>query len=110
MFSMKKFMCVSRKKLEDALYIKLCLIHVNKMLLKPLEYMKPKQVDCTYAAVDNDVLCILPTGYGKTLLFNTIPTYSKMIQGCKTKTVATIISPLSRIPIRIISLTLVQLY
>jgi hypothetical protein len=73
-----------KSKLEKALQIKLCLANVNKYVEKPFSYLKPKQVDSTYLGIDNDLLCVLPTGYGKTALFNTIPMYSKIVRECKT--------------------------
>ena len=36
--------------------------------------LKPKQVKCLeYVYLKNDVLCVLPTGYGKSLVFHLIP-------------------------------------
>ena len=36
--------------------------------------LKPKQVICLeYVYLKNDVLCVLPTGYGKSLVFHLIP-------------------------------------
>ncbi len=88
---------VDSKKLDESLKIKLCLAKVNSLLEKPLNYLKPKQIDGTYAGVDNDLLCVLPTGYGKTVLFNTIPVYSKLLRGWQRTTVTIVISPLNAI-------------
>jgi superfamily II DNA helicase RecQ len=86
-----------KSKLEKALQIKLCLANVNKYVEKPFSYLKPKQVDSTYLGIDNDLLCVLPTGYGKTALFNTIPMYSKIVRECKTTIIVVVISPLNAI-------------
>lgn len=85
------------KKLEQSLKIKLCLAKVNSLVVKPYLYLKPKQIECMYVAVEKDLLCVLPTGYGKSLLFNTIPIYSKLCRQCRTTTIAIVISPLNAI-------------
>ena len=33
---------------------------------------KPKQKECVLNATENDVLCVLPTGYGKTLIIQSL--------------------------------------
>lgn len=87
----------NREKIDNSLKIKLCLSVVNSFLEQPLSYLKPKQVDSTYAAVDNNLLCILPTGYGKTVLFITVPVFYKLCRGISKTTVAVVISPLNAI-------------
>ena len=49
---------------------------------KAISYLKPKQITAMLASVNdstrNDVLAVLPTGYGKTLLFNLIPMFCSL--------------------------------
>ena len=97
MKKIESFSNVNREKLEKSIKIKLCLSRINSLFEQPLFYLKPKQVDGTYAAVDNNVLCVLPTGYGKTVLFSSVPVYSKLSRDCCTTTIALIISPLNAI-------------
>ena len=43
---------------------------------KPYSSLRPKQIDCVLnSAKKQDLLCILATGYGKTLVFKLIPIY-----------------------------------
>ena len=73
--------------------IKLCLAKC-KLKLKfnePYSYLKPKLVD------NRDLLVLLPTDYGKALLFNLKPIYKKIITATYTSCIALIVSPLNAI-------------
>lgn len=39
-------------------------------------YLKSKQIECLRAITKSDVMTLLPTGYGKSLIFELIPFYS----------------------------------
>jgi CRISPR/Cas system-associated endonuclease/helicase Cas3 len=80
-----------KSKLNESLSIKLCLARVNKRLRKRLDYLKTKQVDATYS------VCVLPTGYGKTVLFSTIPIHAKIRKIANGQQLLVIISPLNAI-------------
>jgi superfamily II DNA helicase RecQ len=81
--------------IDRSLHLKICLQFVNKMLSTNFSFMKPKQAECTSVSVGSDVICVLPTGYGKSLLFNTIPVYNKLMNNIKTPVVVILISPLN---------------
>jgi superfamily II DNA helicase RecQ len=65
--------------IDRSLHLKIFLQFVNKMLSTSFSFIKPKQAECTSISVGSDVICVLPSGYGKSLLFNTIPVYNKML-------------------------------
>ena len=46
-------------------------------------YLKPGQIRCLEALyIGKDVLAVLPTGYGKSLIFQLIPFFLNPVQGC----------------------------
>ena len=66
--------------------------------------LKSKQIEATVASVRkdftgrNDVLVVLPTGYGKTLLFNLIPVYCSLAMDSKaevSESISLVIAPLN---------------
>ena len=46
---------------------------LNEAFGSSIHSFKQKQKDCILYATENDVLCILPTGYGKTLIIQSLP-------------------------------------
>jgi superfamily II DNA or RNA helicase len=68
---------------------------------KLIYHLRPKQIEATLASVKkhfsgrNDVLAVLPTGYGKTLLFNLIPMYCSMTMGSVAEEISLVIAPLN---------------
>lgn len=40
-------------------------------------YLKPMQIKCIKAAAKGDVLALLPTGYGKSVVYDILPYYMK---------------------------------
>ena len=57
------------KLLRRSIILKATLAKINQYRANPITYLKPKQTQCIlHAAEGNDVLCILPTGYGKSLI------------------------------------------
>ena len=86
-------------KLNKCIKMKLCLAKCNLKLKfnESYSYLKPKQVDCVSAGYNRDLLALLPTGYGKSLLFNLIPIYQKIITATNTSCIVLIVSPLNAI-------------
>ena len=89
--------------IEESLLLKVALVRINCSGGKdgPIySYLKPKQVECVKAAAlkdsINDLLCVLPTGYGKTLIFQLIPVYVELKYGFN-NSIAIILSPLNAI-------------
>ncbi len=81
--------------INSSLRLKVCLQNVNKMLNSCYAFLKPKQSECTVVSPGSDVIRILPTGYGKSMLFNTIPVYNQLVNNVKTPIVVILISPLN---------------
>ena len=61
--------------------------------------LKSKQIDATLPSVNlrgrKDVLAVLPTGYGKTLLFNLIPMYCSLAMKDDSISMSVVIAPLN---------------
>ena len=56
-------------------------------------YLKPKQIDCLNTILNSDVIAILPTGYGKSLIFEILPFFSYHLYN--KKSVVLVIAPLN---------------
>ena len=76
----------THKVVEKSLLFKRALAIVNcrrDQELPAITYLKPKQVDCLRHCVwdqeSRDVLAVLATGYGKSLLFELIPVYCELV-------------------------------
>lgn len=54
------------------LQTKFALFSINRKRTTEYNYLKPKQVDCVKDALSADTLVILPTGYGKSLIYEVI--------------------------------------
>ena len=72
-----------RVKLLANLDVKITHQRLNAKREKPIPYLRPKQVDCLIRSIDadgntQDMLAILPTGYGKSLLFELLPLYCEL--------------------------------
>ena len=60
--------------LLDILRVKYALAQVNIKRKQEYCYLKPKQMDCLQAVMGNhDILAVLPTSYGKSLIFELAP-------------------------------------
>lgn len=81
--------------MEDVLKQKLALLMFNKQFDEKYFFLKPKQIDCLKAIQEKDTVAILPTGYGKSLIFELLPHFSKCV--CDIKSVVIIIAPLNAI-------------
>lgn len=75
---------------KNFLTVKHLIAQVNMSLHKSYSYLKPKQYIAIDAALHNDVLAILPTGYGKSIIYQALPFASDY--GC-----VIVISPLNSI-------------
>lgn len=78
-----------KKNIEFTLKTKFALFSINKQRSTEYNYIKPKQIDCVKYALNCDTLVILPTGYGKSLVY-------ELVQNI-TKTKVIIISPINAI-------------
>ena len=58
-------------------------------------HLKPKQLDSLRAVVTKDVVSVLPTGYGKSMIFELLPYYLKHVHGLSC--IVIIIMPLNSI-------------
>lgn len=67
------------KKLDNMLTMKMgpCLMLKHECYIEFVS-LKPMQVRCLEGGVDNDVLCMLSTGYGKSLIYEILPYYRKV--------------------------------
>ena len=63
------------KVISDNLLIKRAHAILNARRSVPYGPLKPKQVDSVKAAAKKDTICILWTGYGKTLVIELLPIY-----------------------------------
>lgn len=58
---------------EDILRFSLCskivLARVNVRREATYQFLKPKQSKCLKSALDGDTMAVLPTGYGKSLVY-----------------------------------------
>nr|XP_006814410.1 PREDICTED: ATP-dependent DNA helicase Q-like 1-like [Saccoglossus kowalevskii] len=59
--------------MEFVMKTKIALAHVNANSHSCYTYLRPKQVDCLKASTDSDCIGLLPTGYGKSLIFECLP-------------------------------------
>ncbi|KAK3102646.1 hypothetical protein FSP39_012843, partial [Pinctada imbricata] len=85
------------EKLNTVNKEKQALAEFNKKTNSQFQYLKPKQIQCLResARCDNIVL-VLPTGYGKSLIFELLPYYMRHVHGYK-KLVIIIVEPLNTI-------------
>lgn len=60
---------------------KLALSVFNTTLKTEYSFIKPKQLECLRVVYDNDVITVLPTGYGKSLIFEILPYFTKYVTG-----------------------------
>ncbi len=62
-------------KLEKVIKTKVAVTKVNMSTpYQPYQFLKPKQTDVLYSILERkDTLAVLPTGYGKSLLFEMVP-------------------------------------
>jgi superfamily II DNA helicase RecQ len=61
-----------------------------------IEAWKPRQLDCLRAFWDRkDVLCVLPTGYGKSAIFQVLPFLRQMQSGLDQTPCAIIVTPIN---------------
>ena len=80
--------------LTRSIFLKATLAILNKRRQTPLTYMKPKQTQCILNSVlGNHVLGILPTGYGKSLVFEAASVLKNLLFNAHHKTI--LISPLN---------------
>ncbi|CAG2192324.1 unnamed protein product [Mytilus edulis] len=61
------------KKIRLVNEIKLVLATINKLRGTEFRILKPAQFLCIREALIRDTLAVLPTGYGKSLIFETLP-------------------------------------
>ena len=81
--------------LHKALCSKLALATVNKQTHRNINLLKPEQVLALYKAAESNVLITLPTGYGKSLIFELLPHFMFFLT--EQKTAVVIVSPLNAI-------------
>ena len=72
---------------------------LNSQRQQPYGPLKPKQIDSVMKGAKSKHLCILATGYGKTLVKELLPIYTAVCrcEGTVTGSVTVIISPLNAI-------------
>ena len=58
--------------IERALKTKVALARINMKRGSTYSYLKPLQCQSITAALEQDTVIVLPTGYGKSLIFETI--------------------------------------
>ena len=75
--------------LEFSLQTKIALAKINKQRGSEFNYLKPLQAKSVKSALAGDSLIVLPTGYGKSLIFELVPSI--------TTSRAIIVSPLNAI-------------
>ena len=91
--------------LEKSLLFKRALAVVNcrrDRELPAITYLKAKQVDCLRSCLDEDkqrkdLLAVLATGYGKSLLFELIPVFCELVNGLERPPITLLMSPLNAI-------------
>ena len=76
--------------IQKCLTIKCAIAQLNIFYKSPITYLKPKQFQSISASLENDVIVLLPTGYGKSIIFHTLPYIVK--NGC-----VIVVSPLTSI-------------
>ena len=81
--------------LEKVMKEKLALSVFNTTLKTEYSFIKPKQLECLRAVYDNDVITVLPTGYGKSLIFEILPYFTKYVTG--KSSIVILIAPLKAI-------------
>ena len=79
-----------RDKLNKVQLSKSVVARFNKHYTKCVEYLKPKQYDCVMKAQQGNLVIMLPTGYGKSLIYHLLPF-------CNTNGVVLVIGPLTSI-------------
>lgn len=66
--------------LELILREKKALASYNLSLNTELNYLRPKQLQCLREVVQKDLIAVLPTGYGKSLVYELLPFYCKFVK------------------------------
>ena len=66
--------------LKTVLCSKIALGNLNKAREREYSMLRPKQFQCIEAILSKDVLGVLPTGYGKSLIFEILPFLDKARQ------------------------------
>jgi superfamily II DNA helicase RecQ len=74
---------------------KLVLQQINMRRQKEFTGFKPKQLSCIRNAITGDTIGVLPTGYGKSLIFESLPYFMDMKR--ETKSIVFLICPLNSI-------------
>lgn len=67
------------EKLKSVVRSKLALCRLNKDRQSEYLTLKPKQFDALQACVIGDCICVLRTGYGKSLIYELIPYYNEVV-------------------------------
>lgn len=68
----------------------------NQQFEKEYFFLKPiEEIDCLKTILEKDTVAFLPTGYGKSLIFETLPIFSEYTYDMKS--IAVIIAPLNAI-------------
>ncbi len=79
-FSTRMVNIMAEVNLLPSLASKVALARRNTTRNTSLSMLKPKQVDALLALQFQDVLAVLPTGYGKSLVFELLPEYDRVMQ------------------------------
>ena len=69
---MWNFSAAFMSDLNFVLKLKFALFLINKTRCTEYNCLRPKQVDCVKNAEQSDTLVILPTGYGKSLIYELV--------------------------------------
>jgi hypothetical protein len=72
---------------------KLAVTSHNKRFGTTIGYLKSKQIECLRALRNSDVMAVLPTGYGKSLIFELLPLYMQCV--CSLSILVIILMPLN---------------
>ena len=72
---------------------------MNILLKKSCVFLKPKQVQCIIQCCYNDVLAVLPTSYGKTIIFGILPYYVNLLRNSELTAKIVVVVPLTSIVI-----------
>ena len=70
-----------RNKFDNMLAHKFALAEINHRYNMSYTFAKPKQIQLLFEAFRGDTLALLPTGFGKSLVFEMLPYYVSSLNG-----------------------------
>ena len=85
----------TKNSISRSLCTKLAVMKFNNLTGQNVYSLKPKQVQALTQSSTDDVLVTLPTGYGKSIIFEVLPHFSSLMRAKKSAVI--IVSPLNAI-------------